>query len=85
MSRGFVCSLSGIAITIFAWFGPWLWPGWPGLTMLDLAFTPERPFSALSRGWRGAFFVLLIIWNIAVWSAVLRMAWWIVDRTRPGQ
>lgn len=72
MSRGFVCTLGGIAITIFAWFGPWLWPAWPALAVLELAFSPERPFSALLPGAKQAVVVLLIIWNVAVWSGVLQ-------------
>lgn len=71
LSRGFICALAGVAITIFAWFSPWLWPAWPAFTVLEIAFSPERPFSALDPLGRGAVVILLIVINVAAWAAIV--------------
>ena len=78
MSRGFICTLVGIAMTVFSWYGPWNWPAWPALTAVryvvgtDFA---ERPFAE-----RAAIIVLLIAINTAFWSAVCWAVWWTVQR-----
>ncbi len=69
MSRGFIASLSGLAVTLFAWYGPWAWPAWPAFTAIDLVFGhtgfAEYPFAI-----RSAIVVLLIVLNVAFWGLV---------------
>lgn len=79
VSRGFVSALGGVAMTLLAWYGSWAWPGWPASVAIDLlgrfASFPELP-----RPEKGAFVVLLIIINVGVWGAVLRMAMLLLPR-----
>ncbi len=84
-SRGFVSALVGLAITILAWFGPWLWPAWPAFALLELVFSPGRPFSALSYELRAVVVVVLIFVNVASWGAVTlaSIAWVAGSRLRP--
>lgn len=64
MSRGFVCALTGVAITVFSWFSPWSWPAWPALALLSIASRPE------TYAGRAAFVVVLMALNVAAWGAV---------------
>ena len=64
MSRGFLSTLGGLAVTIFSWFSPWSWPAWPALTLLSFASRPE------SQAGRGAFVVAMILVNTAFWSLI---------------
>ncbi len=64
MSRGFISTLIGLAITIFSWVSPWAWPAWPALTLLSLATRPETYTG------RALFVIVLIVLNTAVWAAV---------------
>lgn len=66
-SRGFLSALAGIGITLLAWYGPWAWPAWPALIVLQLFHDAydEFPFAA-----RAAVIVVLIIINVAVWTGV---------------
>lgn len=72
VSRGFVAALGGVAMTLLAWFGSWSWPGWPASLALDLlgrfASFPELPHVE-----KGAIVVLLIMINVGVWAAVIRV------------
>ena len=81
MSRGFVATLGGVAMTLLAWFGSWAWPGWPASVALDLlgrfASFPDLPHVA-----KGAFVVLLIIINVGVWAAAIRVAMQLLPRPR---
>ena len=72
MSRGFVCALFGVAMTLFSWFGPWAWPAWPALTTMRLF--PD--FADYAFSVRGAIIVMLIAINSAFWAA----AAWLIDR-----
>lgn len=72
MSRGFVCALFGVAMTLFSWFGPWAWPAWPALTTMRLF--PD--FADYGFAVRGAIIVILIAINSAFWAA----AAWLSDR-----
>ena len=65
MSRGFVSTLIGLAITLFAWFSPWSWPAWPALTLLTFAPRPEN------YAGRAIVVVVLIVINMAVWSGLV--------------
>jgi len=69
MSRGFVSSLIGLAMTILSWYGPWAWPAWPAFTAITLVFGhtgfAEYPFAL-----RSAIVVLLIVLNVSFWGAI---------------
>lgn len=69
MSRGFVCALIGLAMTLFAWYGPWAWPAWPAFSAITLVFGrsgfAEYPFAL-----RSAIVVLLIVLNVSVWGGI---------------
>jgi hypothetical protein len=81
LSRGFVCSLIGIGMTLFAWYGPWEWPAWPAFTALDLFFGhggyAELPFTQ-----RAAVLVGLIVLNVGSWGLATYAALAAVDRLR---
>ena len=68
MSRGFIAALIGIAVTLLAWFGPWLWPAWPALAVLRL--TVGNTFARYSFAARAAMVVGLIAVNVSCWGAV---------------
>ena len=67
MSRGFVCALTGIAMTLFAWYGPWAWPAWPAFTAIDLVFG-RTGFADYPFGVRSAIVVFLIVLNVSFWG-----------------
>jgi hypothetical protein len=71
MSRGFIASLAGVAMTLFAWFGPWAWPAWPALTIIDMVFGSNTAFAELPFATRAAVVTMLIIANVAFWAALL--------------
>jgi hypothetical protein len=60
ISRPFLCSLIGLAMTVFGWFGPWEWPAAPGLYVLQSFFERITP----------AVLVLLIVVNAGTWALV---------------
>ncbi|MDP9360954.1 MAG: hypothetical protein M3P29_05820 [Acidobacteriota bacterium] len=72
VSRGFVATLGGVAMTLLAWFGSWAWPGWPASVALDLlgrfASFPDLPHVV-----KGAVVVALIIINVGTWATVIRL------------
>jgi hypothetical protein len=79
VSRGFVSSLAGLAITFYAWFSHSIWPGWPAIVVFD---TLDRGrFSELSHAGQAVVTVLLIALNVAVWALAVQIAWWIVRRS----
>jgi integral membrane sensor domain MASE1 len=69
MSRGFRCALFGIAMTILARLGPWSWPGWPAVTVLDLVLTHAAP-SVVGPVLKGLGLVALMLVNVASWALV---------------
>ena len=69
VSRGFSCTLAGVAITVFAWFSPWLWPGWPGVPVMGY-ITTRYDFVAWPYATKGATIVVVMILNIAWWALV---------------
>jgi hypothetical protein len=71
MSRGFVATLGGIALTLLAWFGSWVWPGWPASLALD-ALGHYSAFPDLPRAAKVAVVVGLIVINVGTWAVVIR-------------
>ncbi len=71
MSRGFVSALAGIAMTIFAWYGPWEWPAWPAFTVIDILFGSNTAFAELPLATRAATITMLIIVNVVFWGALV--------------
>ena len=78
MSRGFIASLFGLAITFFAWWSPWAWPAWPSLLAFN-AFD-HGAFAELSHTGQAIVTVLLIALNVAVWAAIARVALFAISR-----
>jgi hypothetical protein len=69
MSRGFRCALLGIAMTIRARVGPWSWPGWPAVKVLDFALAHAAP-SVAGSVYKGLGILTLIIVNTGFWALV---------------
>jgi hypothetical protein len=85
LSRGFICSLIGVAFTLLAWYGPWEWPAWPAFALLDLAFGTGRGYHELSNGGRAAVLVALIAANVGFWAAVAAALITVVGKARYRQ
>ena len=79
MSRGFVSTLIGIALTIVAWFGPWLWPGLPAVTVLDFVLA-RAGWSVVPFGVKAVGMVALIIINVGFWAVVTWVVLWATRR-----
>lgn len=71
MSRGFLSSLGGIALTLLAWYGPWEWPAWPAFAVIHLVFGTGGWYLELPFAQRAVVIVLLIAINVGAWGAVL--------------
>jgi hypothetical protein len=69
MSRGFRCALFGIAMTIMARVGPWSWPGWPAVKVLDFALAHTAP-SVAGPIYKGLGLLILIFVNAGFWAVV---------------
>lgn len=69
MSRGFICVLIGVAMTLLAWYGPWEWPAWPAFTLIRIVFGSGDPYQELSYPARAAVLTGLIIVNVGFWAA----------------
>ncbi|MGZ7042070.1 MAG: hypothetical protein ACXVH7_09800, partial [Thermoanaerobaculia bacterium] len=82
VSRGFVCSLLGIGMTVFSWYGPWAWPAWPAFTVLHLVFGTGAAWQELPYGQRAAVVVVLIIINSGFWALLAAALWSMWSRTR---
>jgi len=67
MSRGFACTLAGIAVSIFAWFSPWLWPGLPAVAVMQLV---TRYTDIDEQRYRSLIFITLLVLNVATWALV---------------
>lgn len=70
MSRGFVCSLAGIAMTVLSWYGPWAWPAFPAFALLGLVFGDGDVYHQMQPAGRAAVIAGLITFNSAAWAAV---------------
>ena len=75
MSRGFLAAMAGLAMTLFAWFGPWAWPAWPAFEVIHLMFG-RAGFDDLPHTQKALLVVALIVVNSSFWAflvfAVLR-------------
>lgn len=69
MSRGFLAALIGISMTLLAWFGPWAWPGWPALTLIELVFGSQTAFAEAPSMTRAITVAVLIVVNVTFWAA----------------
>jgi hypothetical protein len=69
MSRGFRCALFGLAMTVVARLGPWTWPGWPAVTVLDFALKHFAP-SVVGPVAKVVGLVVLIVVNTAFWALI---------------
>jgi hypothetical protein len=79
LSKGFIATLGGIAMTLLAWFGSWAWPGWPASFAIDLLGFAD--FADFPRFAKSAVVVLLIIINVGAWAAVIRAAMLLVRKS----
>jgi hypothetical protein len=68
-SRRLRCAVFGLAMTILARLGPWDWPGWPAVTVLDLALTYAAP-SVAGPVVKGVGLIVLIVVNAGFWALV---------------
>jgi hypothetical protein len=75
VSRGFISTVVGLGMTLFAWFSPWEWPAWPAFGVISIAFGSNSAFADLPMTTRAAVVVGLIIFNSACWAAV---AWVVI-------
>jgi hypothetical protein len=72
-------------MTLVAWLGPWRWPGWPALTLLDFILARAAP-SVAGPVAKGLGLVVLLVVNTAFWGvlacAAIRMArlFWKITR-----
>jgi hypothetical protein len=80
MSRGFISSLVGIAITIYAWFAHSVWPAWPSIVVFDAL--DHGGFAELSPIGRAIVTILLIALNVFVWAAIVRALCFAIDAWR---
>lgn len=70
MSRGFVCALIGVAMTLLAWYGPWAWPAWPAFAVIRLFFGSGESWLELPFVARSAVLALLILVNVSFWGGM---------------
>jgi hypothetical protein len=71
MSRGARCALFGVAMTLLARLGPWSWPGWPALTLLDFVLARYAP-SVASPMTKAFGAIVLLFVNVGFWAV---LAW----------
>jgi hypothetical protein len=83
-SRGFRCALFGIAMTVLARVGPWSWPGWPAVTVLDFALAHAAP-SVAGPTLKAAGLVALLVVNAGFWGLAAWAALWLMGRMRSGR
>jgi hypothetical protein len=71
-SLAFVCALTGVALTLLSWYGPWAWPAWPAFAAMDAAFGSRTNFADLSYRTKSIAIVVLIALNVAAWAVATR-------------
>lgn len=72
---GFVCALIGLGMTVLARVGPWTWPGWPAVTLLDLYLARAAP-SVLPPHLKAIGLVVLLVVNAGFWALIF----WLIIR-----
>jgi hypothetical protein len=73
MSRGFLCTLIGIVLTVVARIGSWYWPGWPARTVLDFVLARWAPTVVSGPGKALGLLALMLI-NIGFWAGLAWLA-----------
>lgn len=81
MSREFIATLTGIAMTVLARIGPWHWPGWPAVTVLDFILARWAPSQVGSAG-KGLGLLLLFFINAGFWGGLAWLAMYAWSRRR---
>jgi len=87
-SRAFICTLAGIGMTVFSWYGPWSWPAWPAFAVLHAGFGNGTSWQELPYAARGAVLVALIVINSGFWALLVASIWFAIRRSsspRPTQ
>lgn len=82
--RGFRYTVMfGLAMTILARVGPWDWPGWPAVTVLDFALSHAAP-SVAGPVVKAVGLLALIVVNAGFWAllayAALRVGLFVMTR-----
>lgn len=75
MSRTFKAALIGLTLTVVAELGPWYWPGWPAITVLDFVLA-RTEWSVVPPLWKAIGFVALIVINAGFWGVVAWLGMW---------
>jgi len=78
MSRGTRCVLFGLAMTALAYVGPWHWPGWPAIALLDFVLARWAP-STVSPVLRASGTLVLLFVNAGFWALLAWLAWKLRD------
>lgn len=78
MSRAEKCVAFGVAMTVLARLGPWSWPGWPAITLLDFTLARYAPSVASPLEQALGTVVLLIVnagfWAVIAWAVLTAVA-----------
>jgi hypothetical protein len=82
LSRNFICTLFGLAMTVFSWYAPWAWPAAPALATMRILVGTQTSFADLPYAARGAVLIVLIVINVAAWTTAAMLAWLLVQRVR---
>lgn len=69
MSRFMRCALFGLAMTVLARVGPWHWPAWPAVTLLDFVLARYTP-SVVPPVVKAFGTIALIVVNAGFWAVV---------------
>jgi hypothetical protein len=80
LSRNFLCTLFGLAMTIFSWFAPWSWPAAPALATMRILVGTQTSFADLPYAARGAVLIALIVINVAAWALAAMIVSILVQR-----
>lgn len=73
--------LFGIGMTVLARVGPWLWPGWPAVTLLDFVLGTAAP-SVVTPFEKAMGVIALLFVNVTFWALLAWVALWALDRLR---
>ena len=75
-SLGFLCAMTGVAVTLLGFLDIWFWPAWPAFTALQLLFG-RTDWTALPYGLRAAIMVGLVAVNIGFWALATWLVVWL--------